>query len=98
MAVETPDVHLKQCAQLLPSPHQLQRIMPRQVFVALRMGDEDLPPGIEHLAVSNAVSWANAWAENQVHAIAFKGVRDAWVVDVHSVAEPTPAKTDRLVG
>src|SRR4051812_15905576 len=48
MAVETADVHLQQSAQLLPSPHQLQRFVPREVFVSLRMRDQDLTPGVEH--------------------------------------------------
>lgn len=47
--------------------------------------------GLEHLAVSNAVSWGTAWAENKATAVSFKAVRDAWVNDVHSVAEPTEA-------
>lgn len=45
--------------------------------------------GLEHVAVSNAVTWATAWAENQVSAISFKAVRDGWIDDVHSVVEPT---------
>lgn len=44
--------------------------------------------GLEHLAVSNATTWANAWAENSIDVILFRGVTDAWISDVHSVAMP----------
>jgi hypothetical protein len=42
--------------------------------------------GFEHLSVSNAVTWASAWAEDRAHLVAFKDVRDSWINDVHSVA------------
>ena len=45
--------------------------------------------GIEHLALSTAVRWEDAWAENQSYAISLERVADAWVNDVHSVASPT---------
>ena len=44
--------------------------------------------GIEHLAVTNAVSWTQAWAENQVNVIRINSVTDMWIDDVHSVATP----------
>jgi len=44
--------------------------------------------GIESLSISNATSWAAAWASDRVHAITITGVEDAWVRDVHSVAAP----------
>ena len=44
--------------------------------------------GIEHLAVSDAVAWSDAWAEDRVHIVKMSGVVDAWVLDVHSVAAP----------
>jgi hypothetical protein len=47
--------------------------------------------GFEHFSVSNAVTWDAAWAENRTHLVAFTGVRDAWVNDVHSVADATAA-------
>jgi hypothetical protein len=45
--------------------------------------------GIEHLAVSNAVTWDEAWAETHVDVIAMREVQDAWVDDVHSVPDGT---------
>ena len=45
--------------------------------------------GLEHLAVSNATTWANAWAQDHVNAVAMRGVADAWVDDVHSAAAPS---------
>jgi len=44
--------------------------------------------GIEHLAVSDAVAWSDAWAEDRVHVITMYEVADAWVRDVHSVPAP----------
>lgn len=44
--------------------------------------------GVEHLAVSDAVGWSDAWAEDRVHVITMNDVADAWILDVHSVAAP----------
>lgn len=44
--------------------------------------------GVEHLAVHNAVTWEQAWAENQVNVLTMRGVTDGWIDDVHSVAMP----------
>ncbi|MDI1477351.1 glycosyl hydrolase family 28-related protein [Polyangium sp. y55x31] len=45
--------------------------------------------GVESLGVSNAVSWAEAWAESQVHAIDLRRVVDCWIKDVASFPSPT---------
>lgn len=42
--------------------------------------------GVEHLGVTTAVTWDQAWAENQAHALMLREVADGWVSDVHSVA------------
>ena len=52
--------------------------------------------GVESLAVSNAVAWDQAWANDQVHAIAIRGARDAWVRDVRSFASPSGEAPEEL--
>lgn len=49
--------------------------------------------GLEHLGVTTAVTWDEAWAEDQAYAVSFRDVADAWVDDVHSVASPAGPKT-----
>lgn len=44
--------------------------------------------GLEGLSVANATSWEQAWENNQVHAVLFDGVADAWVRDVTSFVSP----------
>lgn len=44
--------------------------------------------GVEQLGLSNAVAWADAWAQNQVAVLELVDVADSWVRDVHSVASP----------
>lgn len=44
--------------------------------------------GVEHLAVSNAVKWSDAWANNQLHVIGLQQAKDCWILDVHSTASP----------
>lgn len=44
--------------------------------------------GVEHLAVSSAVTWQAAWAEHQAYVLEMDGVADAWIDDVHSVPSP----------
>lgn len=44
--------------------------------------------GVEHLGLSNAVPWLDAWARTQVHVLAMQGVADAWVLDVDTFASP----------
>ncbi|TKD06449.1 glycosyl hydrolase family 28-related protein [Polyangium fumosum] len=44
--------------------------------------------GVESLGVSNAVSWAEAWAASQVHAIDLRRVVDCWIKDVASFPSP----------
>ncbi len=48
--------------------------------------------GLEHLAVANATTWANAWAENHSNVIAMRGVADAWIDDVHSTVAPSAGR------
>lgn len=45
--------------------------------------------GVEHLGLANAVSWSEAWAQNQVHVLEFNGVEDGWVQDVRSFPSPS---------
>jgi hypothetical protein len=47
--------------------------------------------GIESLAISNAVTWAEAWAQPRVHAVAFVGVKDGWLRAIESFASPLSA-------
>ncbi len=49
-----------------------------------RLGGYLREVGVESLGVSNAVPWAEAWANDRVHAIMLDGVVDSWVRDVHS--------------
>jgi hypothetical protein len=49
---------------------------------------------VEHLGVGNAVAEAAAWAENQVHAIEFSGVKDAWIRNVASFSPPLAPADD----
>ena len=51
--------------------------------------------GVEALGVANAVGWNDAWAQNQVHAISLRGVKDAWVREVASFVS-TGAPADGL--
>jgi len=44
--------------------------------------------GLVGVAVSDAADWDAAWANNQVHAVSFEGVKDAWVQDLVSFAGP----------
>ena len=58
VAVEAPCVHLQQRAQLPPAPHLVQRLDPRQIPIALRMGDDDPAAGIERFAHDHlALPW-----------------------------------------
>ena len=41
--------------------------------------------GMEHLSVSNAVKWEDAWSNNQVHAVKMNQVKDCWIRGVSSV-------------
>lgn len=44
--------------------------------------------GIEHLGISNAVAWKDAWANNQTHAMTLSQVKDCWLRNVASVPSP----------
>lgn len=44
--------------------------------------------GVEDIGVANAVGWDDAWAQEQVHAVSLRGVKDAWVRGVASFVSP----------
>lgn len=44
--------------------------------------------GVEGLGFADAVDWAQAWAEVQVHVIELDGVADGWIRDVESFPSP----------
>ncbi len=54
--------------------------------------------GVEELSVGNAVDWDDAWAQNQVRAIGFEGVRDCWARNVHSFDPPGPKQEGHMPG
>lgn len=45
--------------------------------------------GIEELSLGNAVSWSDAWAQNQVHVLEIQGCKDCWMRNVASFDPPT---------
>jgi hypothetical protein len=45
--------------------------------------------GVENLGLANAVSWANAWSQSQVHVLEMHAVQDCWVQNVQSFVPPT---------
>jgi len=54
--------------------------------------------GIEELGLANAVGWDDAWAQNQVHALSLRGVKDAWVRGVASYPSPGAPAVDPGMG
>lgn len=54
--------------------------------------------GLAHVGIANAVAWDEAWSRNQVHAVAFDGVKDCFAVDVRSFPSPSAPTTGRGVG
>lgn len=50
--------------------------------------------GVEDLAVTNVMTWDEAWAASQVHVIELAGVRDGWIRNVHSYAPADPPDTE----
>jgi len=46
---------------------------------------------VEQLALANAVGWAAAWGQNQVHLLALSAVKDCWVQGVRSFPSPLSA-------
>ena len=44
--------------------------------------------GLEHLSLSNAVGWDEAWANERTHAAQFSGVKDSWILNVASFESP----------
>ena len=46
--------------------------------------------GIEDIALSNAVSWEDAWAQHGVHAVRFHAAKDCWAKSVVSLPSPLP--------
>ncbi len=49
--------------------------------------------GVEDLGLANAISWNDAWAHDQIHALELNGVVDCWVRGVSSF--PSPAAPSR---
>ena len=47
--------------------------------------------GLVGIGVSNAVDWDAAWDGNQVHAVAFEGVKDAFIRDLATFESPDAA-------
>ena len=77
------------------SPHEVTLDVPLRYPVKIRDGAGLQKEtgylrevGIEHLSVSDAVAWSDAWAEDRVHVITMNDVADAWILDVHSVPAP----------
>ena len=54
--------------------------------------------GVEHLGLSNAVGWDEAWLPTQAHVLALQGVADAWVDDVATFASPLGPQAGQGVG
>lgn len=52
--------------------------------------------GIEHLAVSNASLWEDAWSGNQTHIIGFYGAEDCWVDGLTSFAPEDATQPENL--
>jgi len=44
--------------------------------------------GLEHLALSNAVGWDEAWANERTHAAQFSGVKDSWMLNLATFESP----------
>lgn len=44
--------------------------------------------GVEDLGVADAVSWALAWEQSQIHALEFDGIIDGWIRGVSSYPSP----------
>lgn len=53
-----------------------------------RVGGVIREVGLEGLGIANAIEWERAWQNDQVNAIAFDQVADAWVRDVASFVSP----------
>jgi len=51
--------------------------------------------GVEQLSLGNAVAWSDAWSENQIHVLEFRGVKDSWIRNVHSFDPPTGPSSGR---
>jgi hypothetical protein len=51
--------------------------------------------GVEELALGNAVSWGDAWSENQIHVLEMRGVKDSWIREVKSFDPPTAPTSGR---
>lgn len=50
--------------------------------------------GVEDLGLANAVGWDDAWAQDQVHVLSLRGVKDAWVRGVASFPSPGAPAAD----
>lgn len=54
--------------------------------------------GVEDLGLANAVGWDDAWAQDQVHVLSLRGVKDAWVRGVASYPSPGGPDADPGLG
>lgn len=54
--------------------------------------------GVEDLGLANAVGWDDAWAQDQVHVLSLRGVKDAWVRGVASYLSPGGPDVDPGMG
>ena len=45
--------------------------------------------GLEHLSISNAVDWSNAWSQTNVHAVEISGAKNCWIQYVESTTSPS---------
>lgn len=50
--------------------------------------------GFEDLGIADAVGWADAWSQDQVHVLGFQGVKDAWIRGVASFPSPGATADD----
>lgn len=57
-----------------------------------RVGGVIREVGLEGIGIANAIDWERAWQNDQVNAIAFDQVADAWVRDVASFVSPGTPK------
>jgi hypothetical protein len=81
--VEAIDCSVRGCQITIDVPLRYPALIRDQASVRVETGYLR-EVGIEDLAVSTTVGWDAAWASDQAHAIALRGVADGWVRRVHS--------------
>ena len=54
--------------------------------------------GVEHLGLSDAVAYTDAWTSTQQHLLAMRGVAEGWVRDVDTFAAPLSPKDGNGTG